>query len=132
MKRRYIFEDIQLDSTGDREEVNMECGITIPIRNLHDLPMDIAQIVNNSVSKTMRKFEKKYGEVSNLSTLRLVAWLQVNENNPNKHYIGLILFDNVGLVNDARTDIYIQPKSDCYLSFARYCANKLNQHLFAI
>ena len=132
MKRKYIFEDFQLDSTGDRKEVNMECGITIPIRSIADLPTDIAKIVNDSVSKTMRKFEKKYGRVSNLSTLRLVAWLQVDENDPNKHYIGLILYDNVGLVNEARTDIYIQPENDCYLSFAKYCANKLNQHLFAI
>ena len=132
MKRKYIFDDFQLDDIGDREEVNMECGITIPIRSIADLSTDIAKIVNGSVSQTMRKFEKKYGKVSDLSTLRLVVWLQVDENNPNKHYIGLILFDNVGLVNDARTDIYIQPKSDCYLSFAKYCANKLNQHLFAI
>ena len=132
MKRKYIFEDFQLDSTGDRKEVNMECGITIPIRSIADLPTDIVKIVNDSVSKTMRKFKKKYGRVSNLSTLRLVAWLQVDENDPNKHYICTILYDNVGLVNDARTDIYIQLKDDCYLSFAKYCANKLNQHLFAI
>ena len=110
----------------------MECGITIPIRSIVGLPTDIAKIVNNSVAQIMEKFEKKYGRVSNLSTLRLVAWLQVNENNRNKHYIGLILFDNVGLVNDVRTEIYIQPENDCYLSFARYCANKLNQYLFAI
>lgn len=34
MKRKYIFDDFQLDDTGDREEVNMECGITIPIRSI--------------------------------------------------------------------------------------------------
>lgn len=58
MRRKYIFEDFQLDEIGDREEVNMECGITIPIRNIADLPTDIAKIVNGSVSQTMRKFEK--------------------------------------------------------------------------
>lgn len=107
-------------------------GITIPIRSIVDLPTNIAKIVNGSVSQTMRKFEKKYGSVSDISPLRLAGYLQVDDNGSNKHYIGLIIFDNVGLVNDARTDIYIQPKSDCYLSFAKYCANKLNQHLFAV
>ena len=132
MKRQYKFDDFQLDRTGDRNEINLECGITIPIRSMADLPTDIAKIINHSVSKTMGNFEQKYGEISDLSILRLVAWLQIDENNPNKHYIGLILFDDVGLVNDARTEIHIQPEDDCYLSFARYCANKLNRHLFAI
>ncbi len=128
MKRKYTFQDFQLDYTDDRE-VNMECGIAIPIRNISDLPTDIAQIVNDSVSYTMEKFEKKHGKVSNLSSLRLAGYLQVDENGSNKHYIGLILFDEL---NNERTDIYIQPKSDCYLSFAKYCANKLNQYLFAV
>lgn len=44
MKRKYIFDDFQLDDIGDREEVNMECGITIPIRSIADLPTDIAKI----------------------------------------------------------------------------------------
>lgn len=132
MNRKYIFEDFQLDDIGDREEVNMECGITIPIRSIADLPTDIAKIVNGSVSQTMRKFEKKYGKVSDISTLRLTGYLQVDENGSNKHYIGLIIFDNVGLTHDARTDIYIKPNNACYLDFARYCANKLNQYLFAI
>lgn len=131
--KEYKFDDFVLDdSLCDKEEVNMECGITIPIRNITDLPSEIAAIINNAVSKTMKKFENKYGRVSDISTLRLVTWLQVDENNRNKHCIGLILFDNVGLVNDMRTDIHIQPESDCYLSFAKYCANKLNQYLFAI
>ncbi len=130
--KEYKFEDFQLDDTCDREEVNMECGITIPIRNIADLPSEIADIINNAISKTMKKFENKYGIVSDLSTLRLVTWLQVDENNRNKHYIGLIIFDNVGLAHDVRTDIYIKPDNACYLSFARYCANKLNQYLFAI
>ena len=132
MKSKYIFEDFQLDNIGDREEVNMESGITIPIRNIADLSMDIIQIVNNLVSKTMGKFEKKYGIVSDISSLRLAGYLQVDENGSNKHYIGLIIFDNVGLAHDARTDIYIKPDNACYLDFARYCANKLNQYLFAI
>lgn len=59
MNRKYIFEDFQLDDTSDREEVNMECGITIPIRSITDLPKDIVKIVNGSVSQTMMKFEKK-------------------------------------------------------------------------
>lgn len=130
--KEYKFEDFQLDDTCDREEVNMECGITIPIRSIADLPSEIAAIINNAISKTMKKFESKYGIVSDLSTLRLVTWLQVDENNRNKHYIGLIIFDNVGLAHDVRTDIYIKPDNACYLSFARYCANKLNQYLFAI
>ena len=106
MKSKYIFEDFQLDNIGDREEVNMESGITIPIRNIADLSMDIIQIVNNLVSKTMGKFEKKYGIVSDISSLRLAGYLQVDDNGSNKHYIGLIIFDDVGLAHDARTDIY--------------------------
>ena len=132
MKRKYIFDDFQLYDTGNKEEIDMECGITIPIRSIADLPTDVAKIVNDSVSQTMRKFEKKYGKVSDLSTLRLVAWLEVDENGSNKHYIGLILFDNVGFAHDARTNTYIQPENACYLDFARYCANKLTQYLFAI
>ena len=50
MKRKYIFEDFQLDDIGDREEVNMECGITIPMRSIADLPTDIAKIVNGCFS----------------------------------------------------------------------------------
>lgn len=129
MQRQYIFEDFQLNNSSDGEEVNMECGITIPIRNIADLPLDIAEIINLSLSEIMKKFETKYGRISNLSTLQLEVWLQVDENGL-KHYIGLLLFDNAG--NDARTNIYIRSKDDCYLSFARYCASKLNQHLFAI
>lgn len=132
MKSKYIFEDFQLDNIGDREEVNMESGITIPIRNIADLSMDIIQIVNNLVSKTMGKFEKKYGIVSDISSLRLAGYLQVDENGSNKHYIGLIIFDSVGLAHDARTEIYIKPDNAYYLDFARYCENKLNQYLFAI
>lgn len=130
MKRKYEFDDFQLDGTGDGK-IDMESGISIPIRNIADLPSDIAEIVNNSVSKTMDKFEISHGKVNNLSALRLVAWLQLDENNPYKHYIGLILFDDVGLVNDARTDIYIQPESESYSSFAGYCMKSIAQHLFA-
>lgn len=130
MQRQYIFEDFQPNNSDDEEEVNMECGIAIPIRNITDLPIDIATIVNNSVSMIMKKFEKKNGNVHNLSSLHLEAWLQVDENGSNKHYIGLLLYDNVG--NDARTNIYIRSKDDCYLSFAKYCASKLNRHLFTI
>lgn len=86
----------------------MECGITIPIRNIADLPMDIIQIVNNLVYKTMGKFERKYGKIANPSSLWLNVWLQVDENGLNEHYIGVILFDNLG--NDERTNIYIPLK----------------------
>lgn len=130
VQRQYTFDDFQLDNIGNREEVNMECGITIPIRNIADLPMDIIQIVNNLVSKTMGKFERKYGKIANSSSLRLNVWLQVDENGLNEHYIGVILFDNLG--NDERTNIYIHSKDNYYLSFAKYCTSILNRYLFTM
>lgn len=130
MQKQYVFEDFQLDSTEDIEEVNMDCGIAIPIRSIADLPIDIVEIINHSLSETMEKFEKTYGRINNLSTLRLEVWLQVDEIGLNRHYISLLLFDNVG--NDARTNICICPKDDYYLSFANYCASILNRYLFAI
>lgn len=130
VQRQYTFDDFQLDNIGNREEVNMECGIAIPIRSIADLPMDIIQIVNDLVSETMGKFERKYGEIASPSSLRLNAWLQVDENGLNEHYIGVILFDNIG--NDERTSIYIHSKDNYYLSFVKYCTSILNRYLFAM
>ncbi len=132
MKKTYIFKDFQLNNTEYRKEIFMEGDITIPITNIEELPTDIAAIVHSSLSKTIQEFEHNYGNISDLSTLTLEAWLEVNEGNLHKHHISLILLDNVGLVNDARVDIDIQPKDDCYLSFATYCVNKLSSYLFAI
>ena len=113
MKKNYIFRDFQLNNTEYRKEIFMEGDITIPITNIEELPTDITRIVNRSLSKTIQEFEHNYGNISDLSTLTLEAWLEVNEGKLHKHRISLILLDNVGLVNDARVDIDIQPKDEC-------------------
>lgn len=130
-EKQYKFDDFRLDKYN-RREVEMTCGISIPINNPADVPVDIMEVVNRMINQTMHDYEKKHGQVNNITDLELCVALEIGEDQQrDRHSVQVFLIDSVGQKNDASNLLYVHPEDAYYSSFAEYCSRKLFRYLFA-